>query len=494
MDIEQILASGSVGELTRAYRQKHLSAREAVEWYLARIATRNGGEDGLNAVRELAPRALEEADAVDRRIASGNTDGLLLLGVPVLLKDNVTTADGMAATIGARALADFVPRREATVVARLKHAGAVVLGKTNMTEFADYTSEVMPSEFSGAGGVVRNPRGPRFGRGQGSSIGSAASVAAAFAPVAIGGESQNSIQTPASVAGIVGYKPTVGLVSRAGVAPLVPSQDTIGPFARTVEDAILVAAMMSGPDARDSVTFIRGLPALEMPDAADLRHVTIGVPRVAMADTIGDAPMQRLFEEVLRTLAKTGARIVDPCDIPSARELASMRSSVFRTEFKLAIGEFLREHGDPCGMASLADIIAWNEAHPDAIPYGQSLLLAAEATAGLEDPVYRADRLTDIRLTTTEGIDAALAAAGADVLVAPMGVAAKLTGKAGAPALSLQVAALADGSRFGITLYTSVGQDKRLLSIGRSVERVFDVSFEASGHPQLPLDLGRMRT
>lgn len=480
MDIEQIFARGSVGELTRIYREKRVTVREAVEWHLARIEARNGGEDGINAVREIAPRVLEEADAADRRLASGDVDDAPLIGVPVLLKDSVTTADGMAATIGARALKGFVPRREATVVARLRRAGAVVLGKANMTEFADYTSDVMPSEFSGAGGVVRNPRGPRFGRGQGSSVGSAASVAAAFAPVAIGGESQNSIQTPASVAGIVGYKPTVGLVSRAGVAPLVPSQDTIGPFTRTVEDAILVATIMSGPDARDSVTYVRGLPVLEMPEAADLRHVTIGVPRLAMADTIEDAAMQCLFDETLRVLAKAGARIVDPCGIPSALELVPLRSSVFRTEFKQAIGEFLREHGAPCGMASLADIIAWNDAHPDAIPYGQSLLLAAQATDGLEDPAYRADRLADIRLTTTEGIDATLAAGGADMLIAPMGVAAKLTGKAGAPALSVPVGTLADGSRFGITLYTAVGRDMRLLAVARAVGSVVCAEFMPS--------------
>lgn len=479
MDIEHMLAGGSIGDVTRAYYDRRVSVREAVEWYLARIDARNGGADGLNSVRELAPHALSEANEADQRIASGNAN-MPLLGVPILLKDNILTADGMAATIGVRALKGFVPRREATIVARLRQAGAIVLGKANMTEFADYTSDDMPSEFSGAGGVVRNPRGPRFGRGQGSSVGSAASVAAAFAPVAIGGESQNSIQTPASVTGTVGYKPTVGLVSRAGVAPLVPSQDTIGPFARSVRDAILVGSLISGPDVRDSVTYVRGLPTLTMPEAADLRHVTIGVPRIAMADAIVDTEMQLLFEETLRSLAKAGARIIDPCEIPSARKLAPLRSSVFRTEFKQAIGEFLRGNGNPCGMASLADIIAWNEVHPSAIPYGQSLLLAAEMTLGLESPAYRADRLNDIRLTTAEGIDAALAAGAADVLIAPMGVAAKLTGKAGAPALSLPVATLADGSRFGITLYTKIGHDMRLLSIGRSVEREIGVSFQPS--------------
>ncbi|QDY99603.1 amidase [Nitratireductor mangrovi] len=480
MDVEQILASGSVTELTRSYREKRLSVREAVEWYLTRIRARNGSGDAINAIREVAPRVLEDADLADRRLASGRANDEPLVGVPVVLKDNVTTADGMATTIGARALKDFLPRRDATIVARLKRAGALVLGKANMTEFADYASDIMPSEFSGAGGVVRNPRGPRFDRGQGSSVGSAASVAAAFAPFAIGGESQNSIQSPASATGIVGFKPTVGLVSRAGVAPLVPSQDSIGPFARTVEDAIVVAAIMSGSDARDSISYLRGVPALEMPKTADLRYATIGVPRTAMADMIEDDATQGMFDKVLSALAKAGARIIDPCDVPSAPELAPLRSSVFRTEFKQAIGEFLQEHRAPCGMASLADIIAWNEAHPEAIPYGQSLLLAAEATSGLEDPAYRVDRLNDVRLATTEGIDAALAAGAADILIAPMGVAAKLTGKAGAPALSIPIGWHPNGSRFGISLFTRVGQDMRLLSIGRSVERVVESPFQPS--------------
>ncbi len=175
-------------------------------------------------------------------------------GIPVLLKDNILTGDGMPASAGAAALADFVPKHAATLVKRLRQAGAIVLGKTNMTEFADYVSDVMPSGFSGAGGVVRNPHGIEYGRGQGSSVGSAAAVAAGFAPVAIGSETQNSIQTPACYSSVVGFKPGVGAVSRAGVIPLVPSQDSPGPLTRSVADAALVFAALAGADMHDTST------------------------------------------------------------------------------------------------------------------------------------------------------------------------------------------------------------------------------------------------
>lgn len=479
MDIEAILSNGSIAQIRNAYISSHLSILDATRWYLERIEKFNGGEGGINAVRELSPRALEEAGAADRLLASG---AVLppLFGIPILLKDNILTEDGMTATIGAAALKGFVPRRDATIVSRLRRSGAIILGKTNMTEFADYTSDIMPSEFSGAGGVVRNPRGQRFGRGQGSSIGSAAAVAAAFAPVAIGGESQNSIQSPASHTGTVGYKPTVGLISRAGIAPLVPSQDTIGPFARCVEDAILVASVMAGPDCRDSVTYVRSVHAI-LPDAAiDLGTVTIGVPRVAMADSLDDAGALSAMNGVLKRLARAGATIMDPCDLPGAAELAGLRSAVFRTEFKQAFGHFLIENGCPNGFSSLADIVAWNDAHEESIPYGQSLLIAAAETGGLEDQDYRADRQNDLRLAIDEGIDAALERSGADVLLAPMGVAAKCTGKAGAPALTMPAGVSSDGRCYGITLYTSVGNDQKLLAIGRAVTREIGLPFEAS--------------
>src|SRR5581483_2107650 len=237
--VENCLLQGSIAAIARELRARKFSIREMVAWYLARIEKLDHAEPALNAVRTINPRALEDAARADEALARGDDRGPLH-GIPVLLKDNILTGDGMRASAGAAALADFVPRHDATLVTRLRQAGAIVLGKTNMTEFADYVSDVMPSGFSGAGGVVRNPHGIEYGRGQGSSVGSAAAVAAGFAPVAIGSETQNSIQTPACYSSVVGFKPGVALVSRNGVVPLVPNQDSPGPLVRSAEDAALV--------------------------------------------------------------------------------------------------------------------------------------------------------------------------------------------------------------------------------------------------------------
>ena len=477
MHHETILAAGSLADIRAAYAQKALSVREAVSWYLARIAASNETPRSLNAVRVVSPRALDDAAAADRLLAAG---GSLppLFGIPVLLKDNILTADGMTATLGVAALKSFVPRSEATLVRRLRRAGAIILGKTNMTELGDYVSDVMPSCYSGAGGVVKNPRGPEFGRGQGSSVGSAAAVAAGLAPVAMGGESGNSIQAPASHAGVTGYKPSLGRLGRAGVAPLVPSQDTIGPLARSVEDALLVAEVLSGPDPRDGATLIRAIQDTPL-GPLELGRISIGIPRQAMADRADFDGSRGVFGDVVEKLRRAGARIVDPCDLPSAEELMAVRSSVFSTEFKVFFNAFLAEHGSPCGIGSLADLIAWNEAHPETIPYGQSLLLAAELRSDLDDATYRADRARDVLLSTTSGIDAALERSGVDVLMAPMAAASKCTGKAGAPAISIPVGLDANDAPFGITLYTSVGKDRMLAAAATAVEACVGLRFRA---------------
>ncbi len=445
---DKLLEKGSIAEIGAAYRAKTLTIAEATGWYLKRIAALN---PELNAVKEVAPRAMEEAKLADVELAAGRDRGPLH-GIPVLLKDNIFTADGMACSAGAKALAGFKPQREATLVRRLREAGAIVLGKTNLTEFADFVSDVMPSEFSGAGGVVRNPHGIRYDRGQGSSVGSAAAVAASLAPVAIGSETQNSIQTPASYSGVVGYKPSVDLVDCEGVVPLVPSQDTPGPLARSVEDAALVAAILAGAAPR----------ALE---TIDPKKPRLGVPRKHVAE-------HPSFACVLERLAKAGITLVDPCDFPSATELHEVRSSVFRTEFKAALNALLKDNGAPCGIGSMAELIAWNEAHPDAIPYGQSLLIAANATAGLDDPTYKADRARDIELSRTRGIDAALAQHKVDALIAPMGACAKATGKAGAPVVAVPCGMDETGNTpFGVTVFSAGGTDASLLAVAAAVER-----------------------
>jgi amidase len=202
--------------------------------------------------------------------------------------------------------------------------------------------------------------------------------------------------------------------------------------------------------------------------------VRIGVPRRQVAARPDFADVMPLFEAALAKLAAAGAAINDPCDLPSAEQLQEVRSCVFRTEFKAALNAFLEDCNAPSGMGSLADIIAWNEQHPDAIPFGQSLLLASQATNGLSDPTYRADRARDIVLSLEAGIAAALAMHDADVLIAPMGAAAKCTGKAGAPVLAIPAGKRADGTPFGITIFSKPGDDARLLAIGAAIERALD--------------------
>lgn len=242
-------------------------------------------------------------------------------------------------------------------------------------------------------------------------------------------------------------------------------------LARSVEDAALVMSVVAGPDAADTATLEAGFepPA---PPLAGLDGVRIGVPRRAMAAREEFAPVMPLFEGALSRLSRAGAVIVDPCDLPSAEQLQDVRSSVFRTEFKAALNRFLEEHDAPCGIGSLDDLIRWNEAHPDKIPYGQSLLLAANATAGLLDPQYRRDRLRDIVLSRSAGLDAALASGPADVLIAPMAAMAKCTGKAGAPVVALPVGLDGAGAPFGVTLVARPRADLRLLAIAAAVERV----------------------
>jgi len=469
-DVETVLIKGSLSEIGRAIRARHFTIPEMIGWHLSRIEALNSNGPGLNALRLVSTTALDEARAADDALAAGQDRGPLH-GIAVAIKDNIMMADGYTMAAGVSALEQFRPRSTATIVKLLRAAGAIVIGKSNLTEFADYVSEVMPAEFSGAGGVVRNPHGIRYGRGQGSSVGSAACVSASFAPIAIGGETQNSIQTPANYSSVVGYKPSIGLISRTGIMPLVPSQDAPGTLTRSIEDAQIVMRAIGLADAGDAMTLVAARSVRSAPLFERLAQIRIGVPRRAMSERAEFEPVRPLFESVLSRLRSAGATVVDPCDLPGAEQLQEVRSCVFRTEFKASLNGFLADQGSPCGIDSLATLIAWNERHPEKIPYGQSLLLAAENTHGVNDPVYRADRARDLALSLTGGIQAALAAGDVDVLIAPMGAAAKCTGKAGAPTLAIPAGMSADGTPFGVTLYSAPYRDATLLEIGRLVER-----------------------
>jgi amidase len=469
MDIGHLLLNGSARAIGDAIAAGHLTSLEATKWYLHRIDQFNG-KDAINAVRSVSPAALAQAEAADREIAAGRRRGPLH-GVPYLAKDNIFTADGSTAAAGARALAGFMPPYQATIIDRLSRAGAVLLGKTNLPEFADFVSDVMPCEFSGAGGVVRNPLGIRYERGQGSSVGSAAAVSARFCAFAIGTETQNSIQTPCVFSSIVGFKPTVGRVSRHGIVPLVPSQDSPGPLTICVDDAALVFDAIQGGDVRDTSTLaFLAEPVGELADGS-LAGVRIGVPRRFVADAVMNDDRAPAFDRVLGALSRAGATVVDPCDLPSAEQLSEIRSSVFRTEFKASLNELLGTLR-PCGIDSLQALIEWNAKNPDAIPYGQSLLEAANATDGILAAQYVIDRRRDIALSVAGGIAGALACGAVDVLLSPMTAAAKCTGKAGAPVVALPAGSDRTGQPFGVSVYGIPGGDRQLLRIAAAMERI----------------------
>ncbi len=467
--MKDLFLEGSLSQIRAAIVDGRTSASEVAAFFMSRIKRLNRAGPQLNCVRTIAPDVAAEAARLDEAVRQGATPGPLH-GIPILIKDNICIA-GMAMSAGSAALERFRPHRDAKLVQRLRGAGAIILGKTNLTEFADYVSDVMPSSFSGVSGHVRNPiTGEHYGRGQGSSVGSAAAVAAGLAPVAIGSETQNSIQTPACMSSIVGLKPSVGAISRTGVFPLVPSQDSPGVLARSVEDAALILSVLRGADLLDSATLEAAPPVCAEFDPSET--FSLGVPRLTIFERPELSPARARFLDSLAALKAAGVRIVDPCDPPAARQLLEVRSSVFPTEFKAAFAAFMHDNGHPCGLTSLRDLVAWNDAHPNAIPYGQSLLLNAQTTQGLDAARYLADRCADIHLSRTQGIDAALTAHGVDALITPMSSAAKWTGKAGAPVVALPAGADADGQPFGVTLFARRFEDAKLISIATRVEKI----------------------
>lgn len=463
-----------IAELQQAMQDGRLTASALCRHFLDRIDALNQAGPALNAVRELNPAALDIAEALDAQRRTGQVRGPLH-GIPVLLKDNIATGDGMACTAGSLALASLRPARDAGLVRRLRAAGAVILGKCNMTEFADYLSDVMPSEFSSAGGVVRHPYGQRYDRGGGSSVGPACAVAAGLCVAAIGSETQNSIQTPASQSGVVGLKPTVGLVSRAGVVPLAISQDTAGPLTRRVADAALLLSALAGVDLDDTLTLAAGAQVdadyARFLDPHALHGARIGIPRQVYFGRPGHEAAEAVAEQAIATLRAAGAIVVDPADVPSAHEVARLRSSVFAREFKVGVEAFLMAQGEAAPLHTLAQIIAFNQAHAgQCLRYGQALAEAAERTDGLDAAAYHADRRRDLTLSRELGIDAVCRQYRLDALLTPGGAAAKLSGKAGYPALTVPAGFDGDGLPVGVSFIGPAFAEGRLLAVAHAFE------------------------
>lgn len=377
----------SICDLQNALAAANVTSVRLTEMYLERIRTVRGpAGTPLNAVREINPDALAIAAELDRERQQGRIRSPLH-GIPILVKDNIGSADSMRTTAGVHALADLRTPFDATVVRRLRAAGAVLLGKCNCPDFCDYMASTMPSGHSTTGGSIGHPYGMAYGRGGGSSTGVAAAVAASLGAAGVGSETQNSIQAPCSNSSLAGIKPTVGLVSRAGMVPLAISQDTAGPIARSVKDAAILLSAIAGPDAMDTMT-LSSAGALRADYSAfcvegALVGARIGVARREFFGREGKALHDAVLNRAIEVLQAAGAIVVDPADIASATEVMPLLSRVFRTDFKVGLNAFLERCADRTAMRSMRHIVEYNEKHAAlAIPYGQDLLLAADATAG----------------------------------------------------------------------------------------------------------------
>jgi len=420
----------TIAELQEQMQSGAVTARGITEMYLERIKELDRQGPALNAVIELNPDALEIADALDAERAERGPCGPLH-GVPVMLKDNIDTADRMMTTAGSLALAGSIAPQDSFVAQKLREAGAIILAKTNLSEWANFRGDHSTSGWSSRGGQTRNPyaldRNPC-----GSSSGSAAAVAANLCSVAIGTETDGSIICPSQTNGIVGIKPTLGLVSRSGIIPIAHSQDTAGPMARTVADAAILLGALTGVDPRDPATGeSQGRSYTDYTQVLDLKGLEgarIGIARNFFGFS---ARVDQIMETCIEEMARLGADIVDPANIDTVKKLreAETEFEVLLYEFKADLNSYLAGLGPDAPVHSLADVIEFKERHRDRVmPYfGQEAMLMAEEKGPLSTEEYLRALETNHRLSRAEGIDATLKAHQLDAIAAPSGGPACLT-------------------------------------------------------------------
>ena len=522
----------TIGDLQQALAAGRTTAAALVSAYLARIEAYDGSGPRLNAVRQRNPDARAIAEALDR---SKPVQRRPLEGIPILVKDNIATADEQHTTAGSLALADARAKRDATVVELLRSAGAVILGKANLTEFANILAVDMPAGYSSLGGQVKNPYAPELDdKGVpivlpgGSSSGSAVAVAAGLAAAAIGTETSGSLLSPASQNGVVTVKPTVGLVSRAGIIPIAHSQDTAGPLTRTVRDAAILLNVLAGADPLDPATAALQRPAdyTSALDKDGLKGARIGVPSDP-ADPGNDVyygPLPpraaAVMREAIVVLEAQGATVVR-ANIPTegwiggpGTEMAILnrnpesptknqparRPIVFVYELKHDLNAYLRDWATGTEMRSLADIVAFNQAHADrALRFGQDMFLAAEATRGdLSELEYVSARQMDLRAARELGLDAYMDAYRLDAVLFPGTAGAAIAAKAGYPSIQVPAGFIA-GVRdketsdypYGATFTGRAWSEPTLLRLAYAFEQATQLRRTPPGLP--PLDSGCAR-
>ncbi|HEX6820492.1 MAG TPA: amidase [Candidatus Sulfotelmatobacter sp.] len=416
----------TIAELQDGMNSGKFTARSLVEKYIARIEDID--KRTVNAIIQLNPDAVSIAEDLDRERKAKGPSGPLH-GIPVLIKDNIATADRMETTAGSLALVGSKPPKDSFVAQKLRAAGAVILGKTNLSEWANIRSSHSSSGWSGRGGLTKNPyaldRNPC-----GSSAGTGAGISANLAAIGIGTETDGSIVCPSSLNGLAGIKPTVGLVSRAGIIPISHSQDTAGPMCRTVRDAATLLGVLTGADPEDDATAASVGKAqtnyAQYCVSNGLQGARIGVARKYFG--FSDA-VDALMEQSIDVMRKQGAVIVDPADIPTLGKFDSSEMTVFMYELKADLNAYLARLGPSSPVKTLKDIIEFNERNREKeMPYfGQDLFLKSEAKGSLTEKEYVDAVAKNRQLARTEGIDAVMDKNKLDALVAPTGGPAWLT-------------------------------------------------------------------
>ena len=478
----------SLADIAAGFAQGRLTAVELTRTYLARIDEMNLRGPNLHAVIETNPKALGIAAALDAEYKAGKVRGPLH-GVPVLIKDNVETSDRMMTTAGSHALDGWYAPEDAPLVARLRAAGAVLLGKSNLSEWANFRSAHSVSGWSGRGGQARNPymlsRTP-----SGSSSGSAIAVAANLCAVAVGSETNGSIVSPSSCNGLVGIKPTVGLVSRRGIVPISHTQDTAGPIARSVRDAAVLLGVMSGADPKDPASLAAAghfeTDYLRYLDDAGLKGARLGIARNFFAD---NAPMTRFLDQQVAVLKAAGAVLVDPADLvlPDAANAAELELLLY--EFKADLNIYLTRLPASFPVHTLAELIRFNDAHAsEELPvFDQELLRMAEAKGGLDEVAYKKALETCLEATRSKGIDQLIADHQLDAIVSltagPAGLIDSINGDydtggcsspaamAGYPHITVP-AGLRAGLPVGLSFFGAAFSEGKLLRLASGFEHV----------------------
>ncbi len=460
------LPEATIDEMQEKMENGELSSHDLVLMYQARIAT---FDKITNSVLELNPDALHIAAALDAERKQKGPRGPLH-GIPVLVKDNIDTNDKMHTSAGSLALKDSYAQKDSFVAAKLREAGAVILGKTNMTEWANFMANNMKSGYSSRGGQVLNPYGPGNFDVGGSSAGSGAAIAANLAAIAVGTETDGSILNPSSRNSLVGIKPTVGLVSRSGIIPIAHTQDTAGPMARTVKDAVYLLEAIAGQDPQDPATMV-SLPEFSHDSLFDEHALKGAKIAVVREEYIGEwtQEQEQIFQKAVEKLEELGAEIVE-AEVPAAK--ATWGYKVLSYEFKADLNTYLAGLSPNVPVRTLADVIAFNYEHGEkTLKYGQEVLLESEGTSGtLTEAEYLEELECNLYMAREQGIDYALKEYGADAVLFPMD-GSTIGSKAGYPSVTVPTAFTEDGEPVGITFSGTAFSEPLLIRLAYAYEQ-----------------------